>query len=218
MPTKEQKAKKAKLPSLERRYQFRMKRLSTDEGLALEALGGNKEMIKKLADVGAWIMHDHGAQGRGNSGYAFWLAQILGDIARGVEPNEAFGWTNKGHRWRIHGGEELEDLKKRFEVGRTVELFILNVIGKSFEQAVWHAVEVWRIPESECRAAMNQTCMGLKKPKLGAGDAKALALDMVEAFGASGHRGISRDSADAYYRELVNTRGNEEKSMPVQGE
>ena len=219
MPTKDQKAKKAKLPSLEHRYEYRMKRLSTPEGIALEALAGDKRMIATLADVGACIMHDHWAsRGDGNSNYAFWLARILEDIARGVEPNEAFGWSNKQGRWKLHNGEELEHLEKSYRVARTVEFFVCNVIGKTFEDAVKFAAEVWRVPESQCRDAMELTRKGLKKLKLGKGNAEALALDTIATFGACGYDPIPHSTARGYYDDLEKTRGNEEKPLPVGSE
>lgn len=216
MPTAKQKNKKAKLPSLEHRYKYRMKRLSTAEGIALEALGGNKTSIKRLADVGAYLMHDlWTARDGDNAVFALWLAEILGDIANGKEPNEAFGWSNKEGRWKIHNGETAEHVMKSFQVARTIEAFAINITGMSYEDAIEHAAEVWRVTSDQCRDATKETYMGLKKPRIGIVAAKELALDMVSEFGASGHAPMPRATAAGYYKELIKTRGNEKKPFPI---
>lgn len=218
MPTKSQKQAKDKLPSLEHRYHYRFKRRSTPEGIALEALGGDRDLIAKLADVGACIMRDYWTQhDDGHASYAWWLASILSEIASGEEPNKAFGWPQgkKKGQWKLHNGESWDYVRKAYEVGRAVEIFATAVTGMSYEDAIAHGAEAWRVDPEQCRTATAATRMGLKKSTLVKAAAKDLALDMVAAFGASGHAPMPRETADGYHKELINTRGNEEKPFPV---
>lgn len=216
MPTKSQKQAKDKLPSLEHRYHYRFKRRSTPEGIALEALGGDRELIAKLADAGACIMRDYWTQrDDGHAAYAYWLASILSEIASGEEPNKAFGWNTEKEQWKLHNGESWDRVRKAYEIGRTIETFAATVTGMSYADAIEHAADAWQVTSEQCRTATAATRMGLKKSVIGVVAAKEIALDMVSAFGASGHAPMSRDTAAGYYKELVETRGNEEKPLPM---
>ena len=207
MSKKTQKKAKLKLPGLADRYQYRLHRRSTAEGLALEALGGDRGVIAMLADVGAGIMRGHWKSHDDNTAaYAWWLSSILSDIANGAEPNNAFGWTSEKGKWKLHNGETWDRVKKAYEVGRTVEAFATNITGKSHEDAVEHAAQVWRIQPDECRSAMTSECAS--QTNLVKTSAVELALDMVAAHGASGHR-IARETARDYYKELTSSRGTD---------
>lgn len=207
MSKKTQKEAKAKLPGLEHRYEYRSRRRATPEGIALEALGGDRGAIATLASVGAYVMHDHWARGGdGNAEYALWLAGILEDIANGVEPNKAFGWSVDKGRWKLHNGETWGRVEKAYEVARTVEAFSANIIGKSYEDAVTQAAAVWRVQADLCRSAMTSECAD--RAALTKTVAIDLALDMVAAHGAGGHH-VARETARDYYKELVGSRGTD---------
>ncbi|MEN1925165.1 hypothetical protein [Luteimonas qiangzhengi] len=203
------KSKKGKpeLPSLERRYDYRSKRRDTPEGSALEALDGDKQMIARLGLFGALIMRDASENGGNLERYAWWLAAILDDIAIGKSPNEAFGWEGRAGRYKLHNGEAWSTLKKAYEVASLVDRFTAGTTGKHFDEVIDHAAALWGVPPADCRSAVT-SCAPSSSP-LSKTKAEGIALDMVAAYGASGHQGIARDTADGYYRDLISSRGND---------
>lgn len=206
MPRPKSKEKKSKLPSLEHRYQYRSARRDTDEGVVLEALGGDKEMIARLAQFGALLIVQDRQSSDGLDAFAPWLASILEEIGRGVSPNEAFGWEGNRDRWKLHGGETWARLEKAYQIGTLVEQFATDVAGKPYASAVSLAAGLWRAPADRCSKAMSSVAS--TKRKLSKTDAVELALDLVAEFGAGRHR-VSRDSALGYYKELVTSRSND---------
>ena len=206
MPRAGTKAKKDKLPSLEHRYEYRSKRRCTPDGIALEARGGDRELISRLAEYGSILMERAWKAGDSElSAYAWWLADILGEIGNGTSPNEAFGWSGAKDRWKIHNGESWEHVSSAYHVGKTVETLITNLTGKSCQEAMSYLADIFHVNLDDCREQLTSIPAG--KKKLTKGDAKELALDAVAAFGACG-RVVARDTAAGYYRELVETRGN----------
>lgn len=206
MPRAQYRTKKKKLPSLEDRYRCRSEHRSTASGIAMEALAGDKEMIAKLAGAGESLMHDAWQSlTDSSSDYAFWLAGILGKIAQGESPNEAFGWHGKGHEEKLHGGESWQHVSAAYEVGSTVEYLIQNIAGKSRDHAIQHVAALYRISESECNTKL--TSMPLQLNNLNKAAARELALEAVATFGASGHR-VAHSTADSHHREFLKSRGN----------
>ena len=202
MPRSEQKIRKAKLPSLEQRFDYRESGRRTPIGLAMEALGGDKESIAQLAKIGAVLMHDLSAMDDEETDHAFWLASILADIGNGKSPDEAFGWKPAAH---LRRREKFEDLRKALRIATTIEKFSLSVKGKSYAHAVTHASELWGIDEAKCRRVMTGVVAGPRN--LSQAQGIELALDMVAHFGAYGYR-VGRDTAFGYYKDLIASRGN----------
>lgn len=96
MTRKTNSCKRAKVPD-EVRYAYETARRQTGEGLACEALRGDRSAIRELADLGRVILEGAEA-GKSPASTkcrdaAGWLAFILGQIAEGKEPNLAFGWS-----------------------------------------------------------------------------------------------------------------------------
>lgn len=170
----------------------------------MEAMRGDRPSITRLAAIGA-VLLDAASKSGDETDHAFWLASILHDIAGGVSPNEAFGWDPKPGAETRHR-ETFEVLRKKALVAATIEKFALAVAGGSYSAAAMHAALLWGVAETSCRASM--VSVAPSKGKLSHADGVALALDMVAGNGASGYRGVARDTAEGYYKELIASRVN----------
>ncbi|TXH66594.1 MAG: hypothetical protein E6Q88_11660 [Lysobacteraceae bacterium] len=175
------------------------------EGIVLEAMEGDREMIQQLAGIGELLMEkiSHAASGD-DSFYADYFLAAFSEIRRGIEPNKAFGWTTEREQHKVHHGETWDRIKKAREVAVCIEYFSQNMIGASYEKSVEWAADVLKKSRDDCKKIM--VSVAPDKAKLSKSDAHELALDIVSIYGASGYQ-VARETAESYHKEYKSTRG-----------
>lgn len=191
---------KSKPANLEERYHYRSKKRSTVEGLALEALSGDRTCVAHLAAYGQVLMEHSWKENGALADAAWWLASIMGDIARGVSPNQAFGYEQgpgARDRWKP---EEFEKLRKHWFLAKAVSNLAQRLTGMTYSDAVTEVETIWKVSATDATSAMGS--LAPTKKKLSATAAKELALDVVEKLGAGTHR-ASRATISKAYSDLI---------------
>jgi hypothetical protein len=151
-----------------------------------------------MAAAGVVLLDREADSRSGLAEFAAHLAVVMNDIARGVEPNEAFGWSGS-RRHRSFHGESWDQLKKMYEVASTVRNLATALRGKRHAESVEYVASLYACSASQAESALVST--GDSGRPAGKERALGLALDAVSTFGACGHR-VSRDTAAEYYKEL----------------
>ncbi len=192
------KARRSKSASLAQRYAYRSKKRSTIEGIALEALSGEKDCIRNLAAFGALVLEDAWKRGGNLADAAWWLSGILHTIASGKSPNEAFGYEQPGkkdsNRWKL---EDFTKLERHWFLGSNVASLVNQITGKSYVDAVNIVSTTWRVSQTDAAAAMRSASPDVAD--ISATLAKELALDVIETFGAGGARASRATISSAYF-------------------
>lgn len=186
--------------TLGERFAYRSKRRTTQQGLALDALGGDREAITALAKYGQLLMHDVSNAGGNNADAAFWLASILGEIARGVEPDVAFGYRQPRTARQL---EDFGTLSKKWHLANAVERFAELLEGQLYDDAILVIQKFQHVSTIEAGNVIVSITRSTKA--LSANAAKQVALDIVSHFGVmSGSIRASRDTINAAHAELKN--------------
>lgn len=161
-----------------------------------------------VAEAGAALMHEAwGSRGGDSLGeFAFYLANIMSEIAEGKSPNEAFGWSGHACKWKLHGGESWQHVEAAYFVGGCAEALVQDFIGKSRDEAIRFAADIWRVDVTECGKRLTSVAPGLKR--LNKTQARVLALEFVAAYGVYRFR-VAYDTADAHHKEFIKSRGSE---------
>ncbi|MFT3792131.1 MAG: hypothetical protein QM741_13890 [Rudaea sp.] len=105
-----------------------MKKRGANDGIAQAALGGDRNCIKALADMGVSVVE---------SAQAFpdihlYLEHVLSLIAEGQEPNVAFGW-NRVRKGAPAAGQDFAGLTKQWLIGQHMAGLVAE--GKSQRNA-----------------------------------------------------------------------------------
>lgn len=79
--------------TLDEVFRYELEKRSSHEGIALAALGGDRDTIRDFAALGVAALESVPPDRLGL--IREWLAFVLSRIEAGVEPNEAFGWKRR---------------------------------------------------------------------------------------------------------------------------
>ena len=181
-------------PNLRDRYRYRFQKRSSADGIVAEACAGDREMIKSLANVAAYLMHDRWMKQDNFADYALGLHSILTQIASGVEPNVAWGWK-KTSEW-VKQRESFETLEKNHALACAVHGYASNFEGKSLAQACQFAAEIYGIDADSLRRKL--TSVAGDEPSLSAEQSVNLAIEVVAECGARKYRASESAIRQAY--------------------
>lgn len=101
--------------SLDEIYQYELKKRSSAEGIALSAIGGDHEALQNFARLAIAEIEAGGVEEQ--DGVLAWLVYVLARVAKGVEPNKAFGWARK-RAGRVDAWQNFAGLHKQWLIGQ----------------------------------------------------------------------------------------------------
>lgn len=114
-------------------YRYESKKRSSLAGIAMAALDGDRSALKGFAEA-AMVFIETAVDARKPDDQmtelAEWLIYVLSEIARGTEPNEAFGWSKKG-KGRPSVRQDLDELRKRWVIGQHIAGLLANDPNRS---------------------------------------------------------------------------------------
>lgn len=101
--------------TLDEIYQYELKKRSSGEGIAMAAIGGDREEIKRFARLAIAAIEAKGVEQQGD--VLAWLVYALSKVGAGVEPNAAFGWARK-RRGAPSPSQDMAGLQKQWLIGQ----------------------------------------------------------------------------------------------------
>lgn len=116
-------------PTLDEVFRYELAKRSTNDGIAIAALGGDREAIAAFAGLAVVSAESATVYPEVRD----WLVGVLAKIHAGLDPNEAFGWKKK--RAGAPGlRESFDRLSRAWLIAQHVAGLRANKPGASFEE------------------------------------------------------------------------------------